>query len=582
MHTFEIKDDFYLDGEKFQVISGSIHYFRVVPEYWRDRLTKLKNMGCNTVETYIPWNFHEPRKGEFDFAGIKDVEAFVRLAQEIGLWVILRPTPYICGEWEFGGLPSWLLNEEDIRFRCNNPVYMKHVMDYYDELLPRLVPLQVTHGGPVIMMQVENEYGSYGDDKEYLTALRDGMIRRGVDVPLVTSDGPTPDMMACGKVEGVFQTGNFGSHTQERFGYMTELGIKPLMCMEFWCGWFDHWGNGGHSRTDAESCAKEFSTLLDMGHVNIYMFHGGTSFGLMNGSNDYDNLAPDVTSYDYDSPLSEEGRITRKYELFREAVEKHLGRPVAQLPVEEIPVKAYGEAAPVACADLVSELNKQQPVHGVNPMSMERLHQDYGYTLYSTTLVNEPALWKLQLVDAADRAVVMLDGEMILTLYDRELQKAHLFETPVPVRKGAKLDILVENMGRVNYSYKLEKQRKGIDSAVVINDHQRYGWDMRCLDEKAMRALTIEGASAREKAPGVHTLTFNVDEKADTYLELPGWGKGTVLLNGFTLGRFWEIGPQKRLYIPAPLLQLGENTLSIIETEGKWGKAILCDAPDLG
>ena len=585
MGTFEIRDDFYLNGEKFQIISGAIHYFRVVPEYWQDRLLKLKAMGCNTVETYIPWNFHEPRKGQFDFEGIKDVERFVRTAQEIGLYVILRPTPYICGEWEFGGLPSWLLKEDGMRLRCNYAPYLKHVMDYYDELMARLVPLQITNGGPVIMMQVENEYGSYGDDKEYLAALRDAMIERGVNVPLVTSDGPEHDMLACGKIDGVFQTGNFGSHTVERFGVLSAHGIKPLMCMEFWCGWFDHWGCGKHSRTDAASCAKEFATLLEMGHVNIYMFHGGTSFALMNGSNDYDALTPDVTSYDYDAVLSEDGRETEKYRLFKAAVEAHRGAPLPKIDIPPIPRKAYGEARRTGAAELTALLANMEAVHGVNPVSMERLSQDYGYTLYRTTLVNEKEIRKIQLIDAADRAKILLDGEIIATLYDRELTRAYTFETPIPVRKGAVLEILMENMGRVNYSYKIERQRKGVDRAVVINDHQRYGWDMVCLDEEALCAMaqSVRGAdTAKDGRPSVQTFAFNVDEKADTFLELPGFGKCTVFLNGFTLGRLWEIGPQKRLYIPAPLLREGENELLIVETEGKAGSAVLYDETDLG
>lgn len=580
MATFEIRDDFYLNGEKFQVISGSIHYFRVVPEYWRDRLLKLRAMGCNTVETYIPWNFHESHKGEFDFTGIRDVEAFVRLAQELGLWVILRPSPYICAEWEFGGLPAWLLKEDGIRLRCSDPRYLKHFMDYYDELLPRLVPLQITHGGPVIMMQVENEYGSYGDDKEYLAALRDGMRARGIDVPLVTSDGPNHDMLTCGQCEGVFQTGNFGSRTEENFAYMAQKGISPQMVMEFWCGWFDHWGAEKHATTEPEVSVKDFAKALELGHANIYMFHGGTSFGLMNGANYYDRLTPDVTSYDYDALLTEDGRITRKYELFKAAIEEKTARKAPAIDLTDAPRKAYGEATEVGSASLVKLLHDLPHVHGVTPISMERLGQDYGYTLYSTTLTNEECLWKLQLTQANDRAIVMLDGKIIAIWYDHDLQCAHTFDR-IPVRKGARLDILVENMGRVNYSFKLEQQRKGIDAGVVINDHQRYGWDMTCLDEKAMRALVVDG-SACEGVPSLHTLTFQVDEPADTWLELPGWGKGTVLLNGFTLGRFWEIGPQKRLYIPAPLLHKGENTLTIIETDGKVGKAILCDEPSLG
>ena len=582
MSVFEIRDNFYLDGKPFQIISGSIHYFRVVPQYWRDRLQKLLAMGCNTVETYIPWNFHEPRKGHFRFDGMADVEGFVRLAQELGLYVILRPSPYICAEWEFGGLPAWLLKEDGIRLRCNDPRYLEHVMAYYDQLLPRLVPLQVTHGGPVLMMQVENEYGSYGDDKDYLAALRDGMIARGVDVPLVTSDGPEHDMLACGKVEGVFQTGNFGSHTVERFGVLSEHGIQPLMCMEFWCGWFDHWGNGGHQTTSAESCAQEFATLLDMGHVNIYMFHGGTSFGLMNGANDYGSLPPDVTSYDHHTPPRADGRETEKYRLFRQAVQARSDRPLPTPELAPIARRAYGQAVPQASAGLLAAADQLPSTHCVNPVSMERLGQSYGYTLYRTTLVNECEIRKLQLVKAADRAKVYLDGKCILTLYDRELDSAHTFETPIPVRPGARLDILMENMGRVNYSYKLEMQRKGIDQAVVINDHQRYGWDIVCLDEQAMLDLNVQGAPAAPGEPGVYTLAFEVEEPADTFLALPDCGKGVVFLNGFTLGRFWELGPQKRLYIPAPLLVKGTNTLRIVETEGKMGTAVLMDEPELG
>lgn len=311
-----------------------------------------------------------------------------------------------------------------------------------------------------------------------------------MDVPLVTSDGPTPDMLACGHVDGVFQTGNFGSHAKEQFGVLTSHGIEPLMCMEFWVGWFDHWGNGGHKTTAPAPCAADFRYMLENGNVNIYMFHGGTSFGLMNGSNYYDKLTPDVTSYDYDALLTEDGRETEKYRLFKAAIEEHRGAPVDCPAAPDIPRRAYGPAAPEGSARLLSFINGMQPVHNKTPMSMERLGQDYGYTLYRTVLTHEEAISSIRLCGANDRAIIMLDGYPILTLYDRELLNEHSFETPIPVRQGAVLDILVENMGRVNYGWKLEYQRKGIDGSVVINSHHHYEWDMYCLDEKAMAAMT--------------------------------------------------------------------------------------------
>ena len=591
MASFEIRDDFYLNGEPFKVISGTIHYFRVVPQYWRDRLLKLKAMGCNTVETYLPWNAHEPRKGQFCFEGMLDVEAYVRLAQEVGLYVILRPSPYICAEWEFGGLPSWLLKEDGIRLRCSDERYLKHVMDYYDELIPRLAPLQITHGGPVIMMQVENEYGSYGSDTAYLEALRDAMIARGVDVPLVTSDGPEDDMLACGHADGVFQTGNFGSGTEERFAVMTRHGIKPLMCMEYWCGWFDYWGCEGHHHTDAQASARDFRKIIEMGHVNIYVFHGGTNFGLMNGSNDFDFLTPDVTSYDYDAVLTEDGQYTEKYHLYKAAIEDELGHAIEPVELPVITRRAYGEARHTGSTALFPLAEATKSIHNLHPLNMEKLDQDYGYTLYRTVLTNERELRSIQLVEAGDRAKIYLNGQCIATLYDRELCQAHAFETPVAVAPGSVLEILVENMGRVNYNYKIEQQRKGIGRAVVINNHQHYGWDMYVVDEAFMRSCVpadgkaASGVPADGKAasgvPAVHRCVFEVDEPADTFLELPGAGKGVVFLNGFTLGRFWEIGPQKRLYIPAPLLKNGENELLIVETEGKFDKAVLWDEPSL-
>ena len=268
MNQFEIKETFYLNGEPFQIISGAIHYFRVVPEYWKDRLEKLKAMGCNTVETYLPWNLHEPKKGEFCFEGMLDVVKFVQTAQELGLYVILRPTPYICAEWEFGGLPAWLLAEDGMMLRLSYPPFLQHVADYYDVVMKKIVPLQINHGGPVILMQVENEYGYYANDRDYLAAIKKMMRDRGVVVPLVTSDGPFAESLNGGCLDGVLPTGNFGSRTKERFAVLKQYtNGGPLMCTEFWVGWFDHWGNGGHMTGNLEESVKDLDDMLSMGQI---------------------------------------------------------------------------------------------------------------------------------------------------------------------------------------------------------------------------------------------------------------------------------------------------------------------------
>lgn len=578
---FEIKDDFYLNGEKIKIISGGIHYFRIVPEYWRDRLEKLKALGCNTVETYIPWNLHEKEKGKFDFTGMLDVCAFVRMAQELGLWVILRPSPYICGEWEFGGLPWWLLAEDGMRLRCMYEPYLKHVKDYYEKLFQVIGPLQITEGGPVIFMQIENEYGYYGDDGEYLNYMKKLMLDCGCSVPLVTSDGPFGDAFDCGKVENVLQTGNFGSKGRLQFGLMKQkIGDKPLMCMEFWVGWFDSWGVSCHQTGDLAEHVKDLDEILSEGHVNIYMFIGGTNFGFMNGANYYDVLTPDVTSYDYDALLTEDGQITPKYEAFRDVISKYAEIPQVHLTTQTRR-KSYGTLKAVRSTGLFANLdNISQRTQNVLPLSMEKLGQGYGYILYESALEREGDLTTIRLHGANDRANIFLDEKPLVTLYDRELLAEHTFEKPVA--KGERMSILVENMGRVNFGPALEKQRKGIDQCVQINGHQHYKWNMYCLPMEDLSGLTFD-TPVKEGEPGFYEFLFMAEETGDTFLELAGWGKGCVLVNGFNIGRFWEIGPQKRLYIPGPLLQKGENRILVFETEGKApGEVRLWDEPDLG
>lgn len=580
-HIFEIKDTFYLDGKPFQIISGGIHYFRVVPEYWRDRLEKLKAMGCNTVETYIPWNMHEPKPGQFVFEGMLDLEKFVRTAQELGLWVIIRPSPYICAEWEFGGLPAWLLAEDGMRLRgCYEP-FLNHIRAYYKKLFEILKPLQVNYGGPVILMQVENEYGYYGDDPNYLKAMKQIMLDFGTVVPLVTSDGPMHESLNGGHLPGVLPTGNFGSHTEERFEVLKQYTDGgPLMCTEFWVGWFDHWGNGGHMRGNLEESTKDLDKMLELGHVNIYMFEGGTNFGFMNGSNYYDELTPDVTSYDYDGVLTEAGDLTEKYRRYQEIIRKYA--PVPEVPLTTaIQKKAYGTLTADAKVGLFEALDDlAEPVSSTFPQCMEKLGQNYGYIMYSSRMETQNSLETIRLWGANDRANIFADRKPLVTLYDREL----LTEAKVQAEfePGAPLDILVENMGRVNFGPRMEHQRKGIADHVQINGHTHLNWNQYCLPLDNVEKLDFTRGFTKG-LPAFYHFTLDVDETGDTFLDFEGWGKGCIFLNGFNLGRFWEIGPQKRLYIPAPLLKKGKNEIIVFETDGKQpGTIILQDEPDIG
>lgn len=585
MSGIEIKDRFYLDGEEFHLISGAIHYFRVVPQYWEDRLLKLRAMGCNTVETYIPWNMHEPKEGEFVFDGMLDLGKFIELAKSIGLYVILRPSPYICAEWEFGGFPAWLLKEDGMKLRCTYKPYLDHVKRYYDTLMPYIKKYTYDNGGPVIMMQIENEYGYYGDDHEYMKWLYDLIRSYGIEVPLFTSDGPYDDAFRGGKIPGVLQTGNFGSHAKERFDFMKKYVDGPLSCMEFWLGWFDDWGSGFHHTTSVEQNVEDFAYMLDNGNVNIYMFQGGTNFGFMNGSNYYDKLTPDVTSYDYDAVLTEDGQITDKYIAFQKEISKRYGLPEIEVP-KPVKRKAYGKIKADGYVSLWDSLDNIADRHeSVYPVSMEKLGQSYGFILYHTHLDEIPKMGEIRLMDANDRAKVYVDHKNIATMYDRELLEAKKIEPHVETL-NKDLDILVENMGRVNFGPYMQKQRKGIDGPVLINTRQHYGYDIYTLPLDNIDKLIFGDISASEikgTGPSFYRYTFEADECCDTFIDMEGFGKGCVFINGFNLGRFWEVGPQKALYLPGPLIRKGKNEIVVFETEGKAQLELeLMDHPSLG
>lgn len=573
MTGIEIKDDFYLDGKPIQIISGSIHYFRVVPEYWLDRLEKLKNMGCNTVETYVPWNVHEPQEGSYCFSGRYDLRHFIKLAHSIGLYVILRPSPYICAEWEFGGLPYWLLKYPQLKIRFNEDLFMGKVSRYFEQLFNEVVDLQADQGGPIILMQIENEYGGYANDYEYMYRLADLMKKNGVTVPLVTSDGPWGDMLENGSVQDVaLATVNCGSKVGEHFKRLRAFhgSKKPLMVMEFWVGWFDAWGDEAHHTTDVAEAAKELATILEQGHVNIYMFHGGTNFGFMNGANYYEKLAPDVTSYDYDALLSEWGEPTEKYHAFKAVIETK--RAIEEIPLStQIKRKAYGTVSvkeKVSLRYVRDDIAK--PIRSNYPLSMETLDQGYGYIYYESDIGPAREIEDFRLISCMDRAHVYLNDELRFVKYDHELNEKESFTLE---QAENTLGILVENMGRVNYSVKMNHQHKGIKDGVIINGAFQSDWMHYSLPLDNLEQLDFSKGYQPQVA-SFYRFEVDVDETGDTFLDFSGWGKGVAFVNGFHIGRFWEVGPQKRLYIPGPLLKKGKNEIILFETEGKAQETI--------
>lgn len=561
-----VGDDFMLDGHPTRVLSGAIHYFRVLPEQWQDRLLKLKAMGLNTVETYVAWNLHEPRPGEFDFSGGLDLAAFVRLAQRLGLRVIVRPGPYICAEWEFGGLPAWLLADPDMVLRSSYAPYLAAVRRFFEALLPPLLPLQIEQGGAIIAMQVENEYGSYGSDKPYLAWLEAELRRLGVSGLLFTSDGPTDHMLMHGTLPHLLKTGNFGSRADSEFAKLREYQPQgPLLCMEFWNGWFDHWGEPHHTRDAADAAASLDDILRIGGHVNIFMFHGGTSFGFMNGANtDRDSgiYQPTVNSYDYDAPLAEDGSITPKYLAMREVLSRYQTEVPPELP-DEAPRFALPPLLLTEQARLFDALDfDARGVRASAPRSMESLGQAYGFLLYRTQVQHPagPTLLTAQAVH--DRAQVFVDGRPVGVL---ERDRGLSLEIDWPGGEVC-LELLVENLGRVNYGPYLH-DRKGLLGWVRLGINLLQDWSHLPLPLDPLPALAFSSCAEPGDTPTVLRSSFEVTQPGDSFVRILGGCKGQVWLNGFNLGRYWERGPQIDLYVPWPLLKPGRNELLVLELE---------------
>lgn len=578
------REGFRLDGEPFRIISGGLHYFRVHPGQWRDRLRKARLLGLNTVDTYVPWNLHQPTPDRFVMDGGLDLPAFLRLAAEEGLHVLLRPGPYICAEWEGGGLPSWLLAEPDIRLRTGDPRYLAAVDGFFGELLPRMVPFLATHGGPVIAVQVENEYGAYGVDADgaaHLGHLADALRHHGVDVPLFTCDQPGD--LARGSVPGILSTVNFGSRAAEGLAALRAHQPEgPLMCTEFWNGWFDRWG-GLHVVRDSATAAAELDAVLTAGaSVNLYMFHGGTNFGFTNGANDKHTYRPTVTSYDYDAPLDEAGDPTPKFAAFREVIARHAPVPDGPLPAPSKKLNLLGvdlpHSAPLLTSAATPGASSGGQVRAERPLTMEELGQDFGFVLYETPLTQAgPVLLHAESVH--DRAQVFVDGRPVGVLERESHERALAFSVP---EGGATLSLLVENQGRVNYGQGIH-DRKGLTGPVTLNGAAPAAWTHHRLPLDDLGGLVFAPTAEPTVGPAFHRGTFDVEEPADTYLDLTGWTKGNAWINGFALGRYWSRGPQRRLYVPGPVLRAGTNEVVVLELHATARPTVdLRDTPDLG
>lgn len=559
-HTFAIgTNDFLLDGQRFEIRCGEVHAARVPREYWRHRLQMAKAMGLNTVCAYLFWNQIEPQARKFDWSGQADVAEFCRIAQEEKLWVILRPGPYACAEWEMGGLPWWLLKYDDIKLRTRDPRYLNAAKQYLKEVGRVLGPLQITRGGPILMVQVENEYGFYGDDVAYMGELRQALIDAGFNVPLFACNPPYH--LRDGYRSDLFPVVNFGSDPEGSFKALRKiLPQGPLMCGEFYPGWFDTWGAPHHTGNTPRYLADLEYMLKQDESFSIYMAHGGTTFGLWSGADR--PFKPDTSSYDYDAPISEAGWPTEKFFQTRELFAKYLlpGESIPEPPSKN-PVISINPVEVTECAPIFANLPRA--VASKSPLTMEQYDQAQGCIVYRTTV---PAGGAATLEAAAvhDFGFVFLDGKSIGAMDRRN----NSFKIKLPARTAsATLDILVEAVGRVNFGEEVH-DRKGIRAPVKLDDNELSDWKVFSLplDKKMLGRLHFE--KTKTSGPAFWRATVKIEKPGDTFLDLRTWGKGVVWVNGHCLGRFWNIGPSQTAYVPGPWLKAGRNEVVILDLLG--------------
>jgi beta-galactosidase len=562
-HSFEVSGGKFLkDGKPYQIISAEMHYVRIPRAYWPDRLRKAKAMGLNTITTYAFWNAHEPRPGVYDFTGQNDIAAFIRAAQAEGLDVILRPGPYVCAEWELGGYPSWLLKDRKLVLRSTDPKYTAAVDRWMQRLGQEVKPLLLRNGGPVIAVQLENEYGAFGDDKAYLEGLEATYRRAGLADGVLFTSNQASDL-AKGSLPHLPSVVNFGSGGAEKSVAKLEAfrpdGVR--MVGEYWAGWFDKWGED-HHETDGQKEADELRFMLQRGYsVSLYMFHGGTTFGWMNGADSHTgkDYHPDTTSYDYNAPLDEAGNPRYKYALLASVIADVTGKPAAPTPASSV-----AATFPVSSIKRSASLwhNLPKPVHAQRPLTFEELGQNYGYVLYRVHLAKGKG-GPLVLKGMHSYAQVYVDQKLVGTL-DRRLDQETV---EIPAQAGAAtLDILVENTGRVNYSHAIRGEQTGLTGPVTLNGQPLADWSMFGLpmDDPSKLRMSSEPCSG----PCFYEAEMTVDQPADTYLDTRGLHKGQLWLGARNLGRFWSIGPVHTLYAPAPWMRRGANRIVFFDLTG--------------
>lgn len=574
-HSFAISDgEFRFDGKPVKIHSGEMHYARIPHEYWKQRLQMVKAMGLNAVATYVFWNYHETAPGVWDFkTDNRNIREFIKLAGEEGLMVILRPGPYACAEWEFGGYPWWLVKNKDLIIRTNNKAFLDSCNVYITKLVEQVKDLQVTQGGPVIMVQAENEFGSYvaqrkdiplSEHKAYSHAIKDQLLKAGVTVPLFTSDGSW--LFEGGTIEGAMPTANGEDNIDNLKKVVNQYndGKGPYMVAEFYPGWLDHWAEE-FQKVPTETVVNQLKKYLENDvSFNFYMVHGGTNFGFTSGAN-YDNnhdIQPDITSYDYDAPISESGWATTKYRALRDELVTYSGNPVPEIPapfpVIEIPIINLTKTV-----DITSLKDNLLPVVNETPLPFEDLDQGHGYVLYCRKFV-QPVIGKLEIKGLRDYAIVYVNGEKVGTL--NRYTKTYSLDINIPF--NGNLEILVENMGRINYGAEIVNNLKGIISPPTINGNEITGnWQMYKFPFETAPELASFANKNLPGRPVFYQGKFILDKTGDTFLDMREWGKGIVFLNGHHLGRYWNVGPQQTLYLPGVWLKKGENEILVFEQQ---------------